>query len=205
VVENCTLHWYKISAMVRFNILNSHIVCFAAPTILSTFQGKFCENFDTKDWIFPKFCHNIQNFGKNCNFQILTKIKIVYNIVYVISQLIFWGQGNCSGRRRNIAERFAETLGKVLGKFCEFHQNFTKTNISPKPQHYILYRQRASSPVLWGRHWWGWQRRGSPQTSSVCWIDDTYETVHPASWKWTNQTPSSQSKWLRLTASLPDI
>jgi len=45
-------------------------------------------------------------------------MKISESIVYVISQRIFWGQGN-------IAESFAETLGKMLGKCCEFQ-------ISPK-------------------------------------------------------------------------
>jgi len=35
----------------------------------------------------------------------------------------FGGQGNSSGRRRNIAESFSKTLCKILGKFCE---NFTK-------------------------------------------------------------------------------
>jgi len=74
------------------------------------------------------FCHNIQNFGKNCNFKILTKMKISESIKYVISQLFFWEQWNSSGRRRNTAESFAKTLGKILEKFCEF-------KISLKPQH----------------------------------------------------------------------
>jgi len=43
------------------------------------------------DGIFPKFFHNIQKFGKNCNFKMLTKIKISESIVYVISQVIFLG------------------------------------------------------------------------------------------------------------------
>jgi len=76
-----------------------------------------------------EFNHNIQNLDKNCNFTILTKIKIPEGIVYVISQLIFWGQGNSSGKTRNIAENIAETLGKILGKFCELE-------ISPKLMHY---------------------------------------------------------------------
>jgi len=39
------------------------------------------------------------------------------------------GQGNCSGRKRNniIAKSFTETLGTILGKFCDF-------KISPKMQ-----------------------------------------------------------------------
>jgi len=60
----------------------------------------------------------------------LTKIKLSESIVYVISQLIFGGQGNSSGRRQNIAEIFAKTLGTILGKICG------SSKISPKLQHY---------------------------------------------------------------------
>jgi len=42
--------------------------------------------------------HSICNFSTNC----------------------FRGQGNSSGRRRNIAESFTETLGTILGKCYEF-------------------------------------------------------------------------------------
>jgi len=48
----------------------------AAPKDSSIFQGKFRENFGCKNCIFPKFCHNIQNFVKNYHFKILTKLKI---------------------------------------------------------------------------------------------------------------------------------
>jgi len=61
------------------------------------------------------------NFGQNCNFKILTKMKIAESIVYVISQLIiFEGQGMNSVWRRNIAESIAKTLDTILRKFCEF-------------------------------------------------------------------------------------
>jgi len=56
-------------------------------------------------------------------------MKISESIVYMsFLNSFFEGQGNSSERRRNIAESFAKTLGKILGKFCEF-------KISPKPQH----------------------------------------------------------------------
>jgi len=42
---------------------------------------------------FQKQFHNILNFGENCNFKIWTKMKLLESIVYVISQLIFWGAG----------------------------------------------------------------------------------------------------------------
>jgi len=50
-------------------------------------------------------------------------MKTLESIVYVISQLIFLGRELPEeGRRRNIAETFAKTLGTILGV-----QNFTKT------------------------------------------------------------------------------
>jgi len=55
----------------------------------------------------------------------LKNMKISKSIVDVISQLFFGGQGYCSGKRRNISESFAKTLGKILWKFCKY--NFTKT------------------------------------------------------------------------------
>jgi len=54
----------------------------------------------------------------------------------VISPKKIWGQGNSSGRRRNIAESFAKTLGKLLGNFVssKFHQNCKTTRESwPTP------------------------------------------------------------------------
>jgi len=62
----------------------------AAPKISSIFLGLFRQNFGFKDWIFSKFCHYIQNLGKNCNFKILTKMKVSESIVYAISPHIFW-------------------------------------------------------------------------------------------------------------------
>jgi len=61
----------------------------------------------------------IESFRKFATiFKILTKMKISENMVYVISQLIFFlGQGISSGRRRNIARSFTKTFGKILGKF----------------------------------------------------------------------------------------
>jgi len=72
--------------------------------ISSIFQGKFRESFGPKDWIFPKFCDNIQNFGKNEN--------IGEHIIYNFSTNFFRGQGNSSEKRQNFAVSF---------------QNFTKT------------------------------------------------------------------------------
>jgi len=93
--------------------------------MLAIFEGKFCENFGPKVYIFPKFCHNIQNFDKTCHLKLLTKMKILESIVYVISLLIFWGQGNSSRRSRYFAESFAKTLGKFWENFRV--QNFAKT------------------------------------------------------------------------------
>jgi len=45
-------NWWKIKSSI------------AAPKISSIFQEEFRESFGPKDWIFPKSCHNIQNFGK---------------------------------------------------------------------------------------------------------------------------------------------
>jgi len=78
--------------------------------------------------------HNIQNFGKNRNFKIVTTMKISDGIVYVSSlQFFLGGQGNSSGNRRNIAESFAKTLGKIFGQFCElkFYQNRNTTSATP--------------------------------------------------------------------------
>jgi len=100
----------------------------AAPNISSMFQRKFRENFSPKHWIFSKFCHNFQNLSKNCNFKMLTKMKISESKVYVISQVIFEGQGNCSGWRRNIA-----LSAKIRLKFWQnfgiisWLQNYTET------------------------------------------------------------------------------
>jgi len=66
-------------AGIRIGYITSSV---AARKISSIFQGKFCENCGPKGWIFPKFCHNIPNFGKNCSFKILTKKKISESIVY---------------------------------------------------------------------------------------------------------------------------
>jgi len=80
----------------------------ASQKILSIFQGKFRENFGPKDRIFAKFWHNIQNFGKNCNFKLFTKMKISESVVYVISQIIFGG--------REIAQEGGKILPKVSPK-----------------------------------------------------------------------------------------
>jgi len=53
-----------------------------------------------------------QNFDTNENMG-------VYSICN-FSTNVFGGQGNSPGRRRDIAESFADTLGKILEKF---HQN----------------------------------------------------------------------------------
>jgi len=95
------------------------VVSVAALKILSIFQGKFRKSFGPEYSIFPKFCHNIQNFGKNCQFKILTKIKIPESTVYVISQLVFWGKG------KEIAEERGNILPKVSPCFAE-RQNFGK-------------------------------------------------------------------------------
>jgi len=55
------------------------------------------------------FCKNIQKFDQNCDFKILTKIKISERIVYVISQIIFLGG-------REIAQEGSERLPKVSPK-----------------------------------------------------------------------------------------
>jgi len=52
----------------------------------------------------------------------------IYGSIRNFLTKFFGEQGNSSGRRRNIAECFAVTLGKIVGKFCEF-------KISPKQQH----------------------------------------------------------------------
>jgi len=47
------------------------------------------------------------------------------NSISNFSTKFFRGQGNSSGRKRNIAEGFAKTLGQILEKFVcsKFHQN----------------------------------------------------------------------------------
>jgi len=96
------------------------------------FQGKFRENIDPKNEMFPKFCHNIQNFSKNCNFKILTKMKILESIVYVISQLFFWG--------KEITRGGGEILPKVLPKLkAKFWENFVRSCCE------ILFHLRQSS------------------------------------------------------------
>jgi len=89
----------------------------AAPKISSIFQGKFPENFGPKDWIFQKFFHNIQNFGKCCNFKMLTKIKISESKVCVISQ------GNSSGRMRINCESSKFHQNRNTSPYCVNHHN----------------------------------------------------------------------------------
>jgi len=60
-----------------------------------------------------------QNFDKNENIG----ERSIFNFLTIFLR----GQGNSSGKRRDIAKSFAETLGKILAKCCEF-------KISPKPQ-----------------------------------------------------------------------
>jgi len=97
---------------------------FAAPKVSSIFHWKVSQKFRRERLNLSKFRNFVPNFGINCNFQNYTKMKILEGIVYVISQHTFLGgQGNKTGRRRNIAASF--------GKFretCEF-------KISPILQH----------------------------------------------------------------------
>jgi len=95
----------------------------AAPKISSIVK----ENFGPKHWIFPKFCQNIQKFGKNYNFKILTKRKISESIVYVISQLIFSGGREIAGKEAKycqVSQNFMQNFGKIL-----WVQYFTKIAI----------------------------------------------------------------------------
>jgi len=101
------------------------IISVAALKISSIFEGKFRENFGLKDWIFPKFCHNIHNFGKNCNFKILKKMKISKSKVYVISQLIFLG-GREIRKEAKYCRKFGQNFRQNFGKMFRV-QNFTKT------------------------------------------------------------------------------
>jgi len=103
------------------------VISVAAPKDSSIFQAKLRETFVPKDEYFQISQPSLK-FSKNCNFQILSKMKILESIVYVISQpIILWGHDNSPGRRRNIAK----ILSKVSTKFCEF-------KISLKPQQYLL-------------------------------------------------------------------
>jgi len=48
-------------------------------------------------------------------------MKISESIVYVISQLIGWGQENNSGSRQNISKSFAESFDET------FYENFVSS------------------------------------------------------------------------------
>jgi len=52
----------------KYNHLEIIIASVEAPKISSIFQGKFRKKLGPKNLFFPKFCHNIQYFVKNCNF-----------------------------------------------------------------------------------------------------------------------------------------
>jgi len=67
---------------------------------------------------------------EKCNFKMLTKLKILERIVYVISQLIcLWSRKFAQGG----GEILPKVLPQVSAKFC---QNFiTWFKMSPKPQH----------------------------------------------------------------------
>jgi len=69
-----------------------------------------------------------KNYGIYCNFKILSKMKMLQSIVYLINQLIFFGG-------REIAQGGGESKPKVSLKFSvnfgssKFHQ-YRKTNNS---------------------------------------------------------------------------
>jgi len=82
------------------------------------FRQYFKESFAKISALKIESCHNIQNFGKNCNFKILSKMKILESIVYVISQLMFLGG-------REIAQEGGEIFPKVSPKlYAKFWEDF---------------------------------------------------------------------------------
>jgi len=85
------------------------------------FRQSFRESFEKisapKIEFFRNFATIFKTIGKKFDISNFDKNKkLGEHIVYVISQLIFWGQRNNSERRQNIAKSFTQNFRQNFGK-----------------------------------------------------------------------------------------
>jgi len=115
---------------------------------LQYFRRTFCTNFGPKDWIFHKFRH----ISAKIKISELAKMIILVSIVYVISQLSVWGQGNSSGGYK--------ISPKVSAKCCEYFVSFssfvsTKFHQNRNTTCDTIYsRHKTVGPNSYLTYWW---------------------------------------------------